>query len=107
MSFKVAGKAVSGVAGGFSMGTLYAYSTSDHLPVLSDHDHDHMNASEAVVYAINDDPAVWGVSIGAAALLGGRWSLLGLLLGTVGASSSEHSALAYARSAYLSVRGDD
>ena len=93
-------QALSGLCGGFGMGTVYSLATSDTLP---DRPHDE-RACETVLYSIQEEPAGYGIVIGAAALLGGRWTLLGLLAGTFGGATEEHTIMWFVRRAYESVR---
>eukprot|EP01064_Diplonema_japonicum_P036716 TRINITY_DN834_c0_g5_i1.p1 TRINITY_DN834_c0_g5~~TRINITY_DN834_c0_g5_i1.p1 ORF type:complete len:123 (+),score=24.95 TRINITY_DN834_c0_g5_i1:55-369(+) len=91
---------VSGLAGGFSMGTVYAYASSNSLPVRPSNP----PACDKVLYAIADEPTYWGIGMGVAAAAGGIWPIIGLTCGTYQATTEEHGVLRQARSLWLAVR---
>eukprot|EP01063_Lacrimia_lanifica_P034610 TRINITY_DN6436_c0_g1_i1.p1 TRINITY_DN6436_c0_g1~~TRINITY_DN6436_c0_g1_i1.p1 ORF type:complete len:112 (+),score=25.08 TRINITY_DN6436_c0_g1_i1:63-398(+) len=97
---RAAPAALAAFSGGASMGTLYAYANSAALPAKPEAG---VMACEKVLYAIADEPTYSGMAMGALACCN-RWSLLGLAVGTFGATNTEHDAVAYARNAWVNMR---
>eukprot|EP01059_Diplonema_ambulator_P001768 TRINITY_DN11489_c0_g2_i1.p2 TRINITY_DN11489_c0_g2~~TRINITY_DN11489_c0_g2_i1.p2 ORF type:complete len:103 (+),score=20.09 TRINITY_DN11489_c0_g2_i1:55-363(+) len=86
MSIYRIGKAISGIAGGFCLGSTYAYSVSNSLPARPKDP----IACEKLLYFIADEPAPCAVGIGVVAAMGGVWPLVGLAAGSFGATTEDY-----------------
>eukprot|EP01060_Flectonema_neradi_P030753 TRINITY_DN4530_c1_g1_i2.p2 TRINITY_DN4530_c1_g1~~TRINITY_DN4530_c1_g1_i2.p2 ORF type:complete len:106 (+),score=24.02 TRINITY_DN4530_c1_g1_i2:57-374(+) len=90
------------MAGGFSMGTMYAFAR-ELQPAA---DVTHTSACEKVLQSIANEPTYWGIGIGIAGICNGPAGLIGLAAGTFGAQNEEHDVVTYARNLYVAARGE-
>ncbi|KAJ9447723.1 hypothetical protein DIPPA_16893 [Diplonema papillatum] len=98
-------RAISGFAGGFSMGTVYSYACSESLPARPIGRP--VPACDKILYAIADDDTYWGIGLGVAALCGGPATFLGLAAGSLGATKEEYDFISYGRAFMDKIQGRD
>ena len=94
-------KMLGQLAGGFSMGTMYAFARE--LQPSAD---TRVSACEKVLQSIANEPTYWGIGIGIAGICNGPAGVVGLAAGTFGAQNDEHDFIMYGRNLYSAARGE-